>query len=79
MTENITNTPNEELVKQAGETVVGTPSGLKAQYAQAELTRRLMNSINNLNKISSKYSQRLIWLTIVLGILAAIQIYLLVK
>lgn len=51
---------DEELVKLAGGTVIGTPSGLKAQHAQAELSRRLMNAITELNATSSKYSGRLI-------------------
>ncbi len=36
---------NEELVNIAGSTVIGTPSGLKAQKVQAELNKRLMDSI----------------------------------
>lgn len=51
---------DEELVKLAGGTVIGTPSGLKAQHAQAELSKRLMNAITDLNATSSKYSGRLI-------------------
>jgi len=47
--------------------------------AQAEMMRRLKNSIEKLDKNTQKYSKILIFLTIVLGILAAIQIYLLIK
>lgn len=47
--------------------------------AQAEMMRRLKNSIEKLNKNTQKYSKILIWLTFVLGILAVIQVYLLVK
>ena len=47
--------------------------------AQAEMMRRLKNSIEKLDKNTQKYSKILIFLTVVLGILAAIQIYLLIK
>jgi len=75
----MTTKTNEELVRDAGETVIGTPSGLKAQHAQAELTKRLIISIDNLNKTTSCYSKVLIWLTVALGILAVIQIILFLK
>ena len=68
----------EELVSDAGQTVIGTPSGLKAQHAQAELTRRLINSIKHLDETTSHYSRVLIWLTVILGIFALIQILLFV-
>ena len=48
--EEISKMENEDLVKLAGGTVIGTPSGLKAQHAQAELTKRLLESIGELNK-----------------------------
>lgn len=77
--DNISTQSNEELVKSVGETVIGTPSGLKAQHAQAELTRRLIISIDDLNRTTSYYSKVLIGLTIALGILAIIQIVLFLK
>jgi len=85
MIEDIENKTNEELVKFAGkeETVLEgrcrKVGGFVSQHAQAELTRRLINSINSLDKTTSKYSKILIWLTIGIGILAIIQIYLLIK
>ena len=47
--------------------------------AQVEMMRRLKDSIEKLDENTQKYSRILIWLTIILGVLAAIQIYLLVK
>lgn len=70
----IKNLTGHELVKQAGETIIGTGSGLKAQHAQAELTRRLIESIDNLNKETSRYSMALINLTIILFVIALIQL-----
>ena len=64
----------EELVDDIGGTVIGTPSGLKAQFAQAELTRRLILSIRDLNRTTSRYSVTLIALSIVLGLIAITQI-----
>lgn len=72
----ITSKTDEGLVEDAGQTVIGTPSGLKAQHAQAELTRRLINGIKHLDETTARYSKVLIWLTIGLGIFALIQIIL---
>lgn len=77
--ENISDEKDEELVRLAGQTVVGTQSGLKAQHAQAELTRRLMNTIKDLNSSTDKYSIILIWLTAVLAIITGIQFYYFIK
>ena len=52
--------------------VIGTEAGLKSQFAQAELTRRLVVSIRDLDKTTSIYSKIIIALTILLGILAGI-------
>jgi|GEM_PF-5479658 len=70
---------NEELVEITGRCTVGTPSGLLTQEAQAELTRRLMISMDKLESSSSKYSEKIVWLTVSLGVLAIIQIILLVR
>lgn len=70
---------NDELVKDAGQTVIGTVSGLNAQHAQAELTRRLIHSIKHLDETTAYYSKVLIWLTVVLGIFALIQIILFIR
>jgi hypothetical protein len=65
---------SKDLVRIAGETVIGTPSGLKAQHAQAELTKRLTDSINRLNSSTTFYSDRMLELTIFLFVLGSIQI-----
>ena len=72
--DNFNNLSNEKLVELSGKTVVGTPSGLDAQRAQAELTKRLMESIDNLNKSTSRYSDRLLGLTLLLFFIAFIQL-----
>lgn len=75
MIENIGKLTNEELVKIIGEKIIGTESGLNAQQAQAELNRRLINNINNLNSSTTVYSQKLLQLTVILFITALIQIF----
>lgn len=75
MIENISKSTNEDLVKIIGENIIGTPSGLNAQHAQAELNRRLVNSINNLNSSTTVYSRKLLQLTIILFFTALIQIF----
>jgi hypothetical protein len=77
MVENIKNKTDEELVEIAGVDILegnlNVSSGIR-QGAQAELTRRLMESIRNLNETTSKYSKILIWLTISLVFFALVQI-----
>lgn len=75
-TEYSVSTSDNTLVEIAGGTVLGTPSGLKAQHAQAELTRRLMVSIKNLDVTTSRYSKVLVALTIALTFLGVLQIIL---
>ncbi len=79
MIQEIQKTTDEELVKLTGETVIGTPSGLKAQHAQSELTRRLMKSIRSLDQTTVFYSKVLIGLTVGLAVLGIIQIYFFIK
>lgn len=79
MDDDTTQVKDIELVRRTSETVIGTPSGLKAQHAQAELMRRLIVSVDRLNASTSYYSKVLIWLTLILGILAVIQIILFFK
>ncbi len=55
-----------ELVERVGSVAIGTPSGMKAQEAQAELTRRLMVSIQSMDKTTEHYSFRLLGLTYLL-------------
>lgn len=47
--------------------------------AQAEIMRRLKDSIEKLDRNTQKYSKTLIFLTVILGILAVVQIWLLIK
>jgi cytochrome c-type biogenesis protein CcmH/NrfG len=59
----------DQLVELAGETVIGTPSGLKSQKAQAEINRRLIEALNASQESTKQYSKRLEHLTSVLVIL----------
>ena len=63
---------DEDLVSEAGRSRI-------IDSAPVEMMRRLKNSIEKLDKNTQKYSKILIFLTIILGILAVIQICLLVK
>ncbi len=74
MEKNIQELTNEELVEIAGKTVIGTQSGLNAQYAQAELTRRLMRSIGTLTGETATYSKVLVDLTLLLAVVAVFQL-----
>ena len=56
----------DQLVELAGETVIGTPSGLKSQKAQAEINRRLIEALNDSKESTKEYSKRLEFLTWVL-------------
>lgn len=44
-----------------------------------EMTRRMILSIKKFNKESSKQSKRIFWLTIVMGIVALLQLIVLLK
>ena len=72
--ENIGDLKNEELVKLSGETVIGTPSGLRAQHAQAELTRRLIKTLNEFSRSSDRYSRRNLILSIALFFIGYLQL-----
>lgn len=74
MEKNIQELTDEELVEIAGKTVIGTQSGLNAQYAQAELTRRLMKNIANLTGETAMYSKVLVGLTLLLAVVAVFQL-----
>ena len=69
-----TEVSNEQLVEEAGRAVIGTPSGLVSQRAQAELARRLMESIRDLDTSTGRYSRVIIALTLCLGLLAYLQL-----
>jgi hypothetical protein len=71
----------EELVSIVGEAVVGTPSGLKSQQAQAELIRRQIvemrknnEATNRFNKTTEKYNNVTIDLTFVLLFVSFLQV-----
>lgn len=70
---------DKELVEITGEKVIGTPSGLDAQCAQAELTRRLMESIKQLERSNNRYSDRMLELTILLFIIGFVQIVISIR
>jgi len=65
-------TTDKGLVQQIG------VYGQNYEKLNMEMTRRLIKEIRRFNKISSRYSKIIIWLTIVLGIFAIIQISILV-
>ena len=62
----------DKLVELAGETVIGTLSGLKSQKAQAEINRRLIEALNASKESTKQYSKRLEYLTWVLVTLTVI-------
>jgi len=62
----------EQLVELAGETVVGTPSGLKSQKAQAEINRRLIEALNASQESTKQYSKRLEYLSWMLVVLTVV-------
>lgn len=62
----------DQLVELAGDTVIGTPSGLGAQRAQAELNRRLIEALNDSKDSTEKYSKKIEYLTWALVILTII-------
>jgi uncharacterized protein YacL len=73
---------DDELVEDAGMVVVGTPSGLKAQWAQVEMMRRLKNameraekSTTNFNKITLIFSLVVVFLTLVQVWIALIPLF----
>lgn len=80
MTElDIKSVTDDELVQMSGSTTIGTGAGQKAQHAQAELMRRLMESITNLNKETSRYSQSIVDLTILLFAISFLQLLVSLK
>ncbi|MFA6146346.1 MAG: hypothetical protein WC697_03410 [Patescibacteria group bacterium] len=68
MINNIEKLTESELVEYTGEKakLSGMSSGLDAQQAQTELTKRLIDSIRNFDDASSRYSKILLILTIIL-------------
>lgn len=74
MEELIEELTNEELVIRSGRFMIGTPNGMQAQEAQAELTRRLMTSIEKSNKLTSVQNWIMIALTLAILILTLVMI-----
>jgi hypothetical protein len=70
--ENITNKELMHMLK-------GIPRQSEQERIKAEMTRRLIDEIAEFNKKSSKHSKIIMWLTIALGILAVIQVIILLK
>jgi len=64
----------EELYSSTDKKLVELSGGPQAEPAQAELTRRLMNSINDLNKQTSRYSNVIILLTVVMFVVGFMQL-----
>ena len=65
---------DEKLVTVSTETVGSNPSQ-KSLWAQAELQRRLMESIRKFDEATSHYSKALIALTFTLLVIALLQIF----
>jgi len=65
--------PDQELVSMHSETIGGQQSQ-NSLWAQAELTRRLIESNRNLSKSNDEYSERLLRLTIILALIAVMQL-----
>lgn len=70
----ITEFNDDELVGASGSTVVGTEAGRKAQHAQAELIRRLMQTIRNADQTTTKYSKVMVAFTFILFVIAMLQL-----
>ncbi len=65
---------DDELVKIAGSTVIGTPSGQKAQLAQAELLRRNTNALIESGKSADHYADKMMGLSLIVGLIAFLQL-----
>ncbi len=64
---------NKELVKMSTETIGGSPSQ-GSLWAQAELNRRLIVSIENFDKATTKYTKILLVINVILLIVALFQL-----
>lgn len=72
--EKIKELSDDELVETSGSTAIGTTSGQKAQHAQAELIRRLMETIRDANETTTKYSKVMLAFTFVLFVISLLQL-----
>jgi len=64
---------NQDLVTEAGAGAYGSVSGLRSQKAQAELTKRLIEKMSDLDQSTTKYSLALVRLTIFMAVVAVFQ------
>lgn len=74
MNEDIRKKTDTELVTLVGSKVIGTPSGLDAQHAQAELLRRNTDALRESKKSADKSSYSTIILTLIIGWIALFQL-----
>ena len=70
MARNLTKFTNKKLVELIGDMTIGSPSIVKAQHIQAEITRRLIKSINSLNKSTTFLSWIIIVMTFFMLVIA---------
>ncbi len=74
--ENVTELSDAELVEMAGSRVIGTQSGMKAQAAQTEMTRRLILALRDSKESADGYSKLLIYFTVLLFVIGLAQLIL---
>jgi hypothetical protein len=58
------------------ELVIEAQTGERGQGANVEMMRRLRNATENLDASTTRYSKILVWLTIIIGVLTALQLVL---
>ncbi len=74
MSEEIKNLSDEELVEQSGSWPWGVSSEVKDRRAQAEMVRRLKDSIDKMSSSTNFYSDRLLDVTILLFLVGVMQL-----
>jgi uncharacterized membrane protein YiaA len=57
---------NEHLVRMIAQSEAGVQTGVTVEHGKAELTKRLIEKLDNLDKTTEHYSQRVLILTFVL-------------
>ncbi len=65
---------DDQLVEDIEDHIIGTGSGRIAQGAQAELTVRLINTIESLDKTTSNYSEKLLNASLILLLITLVQL-----
>ena len=58
------------------ELVIEAQTGTRGQGANVEMMRRLRNATEKLDASTTRYSRILVWLTIIIGALTALQLVL---